>query len=190
MTVNNRTSVDRDVERGIRYALVGVFVAGVRDRNPGAVVNAAAALAATFLPDLFERRYDVEFRPWQRVYTQAAMLTHAVGMLGPYEETWWWDHLTHTHSATLLAGLVHAVSRRRGHDPRPRVLGAVVGVGVLWELMEYVIHAVAEHLGFDPVLVPYGRTDTMLDLVFDLVGALVVVAFGDRLLSEFVPDGK
>ncbi|MFC4550992.1 MULTISPECIES: hypothetical protein [Halorussus] len=182
--------MDRGVERGIRCALVAVFVEGVRKRNPGAVVNAALALAATFLPDLFERRYDVEFRPWQRVYTQAAMLTHAVGMLGPYEDTWWWDHLTHTHSATLLAGLVHAVSRRRGHDPRPRVLGTVVGVGVLWELMEHAIHAVAERLGFDPVLVPYGRTDTMLDLVFDLVGALVVVVFGDHLLRDFAADGE
>jgi hypothetical protein len=181
-----RTPGERVAERGIRYALLGVAVLGVRRRNPGAVVNALVALAATFLPAVVEWRYDVSFRPWQRAYAEAAMLTHAVGMLGPYDDTWWWDHLTHTHSATLLAGVVHAVTRRRGRDPRPRVVAAVVVVGTLWELMEYAIHAVADRLGLEPILISYGREDTMLDLCFDLLGGLLVLAFGDSLLANFI----
>jgi hypothetical protein len=174
----------RTTERVVRNSLLAVFVVGLRRRDPGTVVNAALALAGTYLPGFVERRYNVAFRPWQRVYTETAMLTHAVGMLGPYEETWWWDHLTHTHSATLLGGLVHTAARRRGRDPRLHALAATVCGGVLWELVEYAVHAVATRLGLEPVLVPYGRRDTLLDLLFDLLGALLVLAFGDSLLRN------
>ena len=179
-----RTS-ERAVERGVRYALLAVLAVGLRRRNPGAVVNAALAFAATFLPGSIERRYDVAFRPWQRAYAQAAMLNHAVGMLGPYEDVWWWDHLTHAHSATLLGGLVHVAARRRGEDPHARVVAAVVGVGLVWELLEQAVHAAAHRLGFDPPLIPYGRTDTLFDVAFNLLGVLLVLAFGDALLGNF-----
>ncbi|WP_137287376.1 hypothetical protein [Halorussus salinisoli] len=179
------TAVARTVERGIRCGLVAVFGEGFRRRDPGAIVNAVFALAATYLPDLVERWYDVEFRPWQRVYAGIAMLAHAVGMLGPYDDTWWWDHVTHTLSATLFGGVVHAAARRRGRDPTPRVLAAIVCVGLVWELLEYAIHAVSRRLGIEPLLVHYSAKDTLLDLAFNLVGALLVLAFGDRLLGNF-----
>ena len=178
-------SVSRQAERGIRCGLLAVLVVGLRRRNPGATVNAALAFAVTYLPDAFERQYDIEFQPWQRTYAESATLTHAVGMLGPYDDTWWWDHLTHTHSATLLSAIVYAAARRRGVDPRPRVLGAVVGAGLVWEMGEYVSHAVADRLGVEPVLVMYGGQDTLIDMCFNLLGALLVLAFGDRLLRNF-----
>lgn len=186
--MNWATSVTRAVERGIRLGLVAVFGEGVRRRNPGAVVNAAVALPVTYLPDAVESRYDVEFRPWQRVYAGGAMLAHAVGMLGLYDHTWWWDHLTHVLSTTLFGGMVHAAARRLGQDPRPRVLAAVAGGGVLWELLEYAIHGVSRRLGVEPILIPYSRRDTLLDLAFNAVGALLVLALGDRLLGNLVRD--
>jgi hypothetical protein len=185
------TSVTREAARASRYAILGVFVAGIRRGNPGAVVNALVSFVATYLPGVVEWRYGVEFRPWQRLYLNAGMLAHAVGMLGPYEDVWWWDHVTHTSSSTLLGGFVHVRARRRGRDPRPRVLAGVLGVGALWEAMEYVIHGVSRRVGLEPLLIPYGREDTLLDLVFDLLGALLVLAFGDRLLPNLVrQDGR
>ena len=35
------------------------------------------------------------------------------------------------------------------------------------------------------MLIPYSKNDTLLDLCFDLLGALLVIAFGDRLLRNF-----
>ena len=177
--------VTRATERGIRGSIVAVFVAGYRRANAGAIANAGLGLLGAYLPGFVERRYDVRFRPWQRVYTEIAMLAHAVGMLGPYDETWWWDHVTHTLSATLLGGAVHAAARRRGRDPRSRVLAVVVGGGVLWECLEYAVHALSDRYGLEPVLIPYSARDTLLDLWFDLLGALLVVLFGDRLLRNF-----
>lgn len=182
-----QTTVSREAERGIRYAILAVFVVGVRQRDLGAVFNAIVALAATYLPGAVEYRYDVTFRPWQRTYLSTAMLTHAVGMLGPYDDIWWWDHMTHTHSATILGGATFAASHRRGRDPRPRVVGVVACAGVLWELAEYGIHVTATRVGLEPVLVSYGKTDTLFDLVFDLVGALLVLVLGDSLLENVTP---
>lgn len=186
MSGPTRRSVSMAAERGIRYGILAVFVVGLRQRNVGAIANAVCALAGTYLPGAIEDRYDVEFQPWQRVYADSAMLTHAVGMLGPYDDTDWWDHLTHTHSATLLSGIVYAVSRRRNRDPGVRVLAAVICVGLLWEGLEYVIHTVARRLGLEPLLVMYGKRDTLLDLCFDLLGACLVLLFGERFLGNFV----
>lgn len=83
-----KESAERRVERGIRYGLLAVFVVGVRRRDPGAIVNAVVAAIGTYLPDFAERAYDIELRPWQRVYVRSAMITHAVGMLGPYDDVW------------------------------------------------------------------------------------------------------
>ncbi|MFC6865375.1 hypothetical protein ACFQGE_18170 [Halomicroarcula sp. GCM10025817] len=183
---SSSTGLARNAERGIRVTLVAIFFVGVRRRNWSAAVNAVLSLAGTFLPRAIESRYDVEFLPWQRLYTGSAMVTHAVGMLGPYDDVWWWDHLTHTHSATLVGSLVHVVTRRRGNDPTATVLGAVGLTGIAWELAEYVIHSAAEALDIEPMLRTYGRTDTLFDLCFNLVGALVVIAVGDEYLENFV----
>jgi hypothetical protein len=181
-----RTSVAREAERGIRYGLLAVLVVGLRRRHPGAVVNALGALAASYLPAVIESRYDVEFEPWQRLYASSATFTHAVGMLGPYDDIWWWDHLTHTHSATILASAIYTHARNRGRQPHTRVIAAITTVGVLWEFAEYVIHFFARLLDLEPLLVNYGAQDTLLDLCFNLLGALLVLLFGDRVLENFL----
>ncbi|SER86273.1 hypothetical protein [Natrinema salaciae] len=178
----------RRTARGIRYALLAIFAVGVRRRDPGAAVNAVIAVIGTYLPDLAERAYGIELRPWQRAYVDIAMITHAIGMLGPYDDVWWWDHLTHAHSSSILGGAVFAISRRRGRDPGPRVVAAVACLGLLWEVVEYTIHATAKRLGFEPILVTYGPKDTLLDIGFNLLGAVLVLAFGDRVVGELEPD--
>ena len=178
-------TLTRTAERSIKGATLAVFIEGLRHRNSTAIVNAVLMLTATYLPGIAERLYDVRFRPWQRVYTELAMLAHAVGFLGPYNDTWWWDHLTHVLSATLLGGFIHVAAHRRDRNPKRDVLASIVGGGVLWESMEYTIHRVADRLGVDPVLVYYGPRDTLKDLLFNLLGALLVLVFGDRLLRNF-----
>jgi len=176
------------VETGLRLAIIAVLTEGLRRRDPAAVVNAVASLIGTQLPSAFERRTDVVIRPWHRGYVSGAMVAHAVGMLGPYDDVWWWDHLTHTLTATILGEAVHVIARERGSDPRPRVLGAVIGLGILWEVLEYVVHAGSRRVGLDPVLVRYSTTDTAFDLVFNLVGAGLVVLFGDRVFEHLSPE--
>jgi VanZ family protein len=179
-------AVTEVIERAIRTGIAVFFAEGLRKRSPGAVVNALVAFGGAHLPAILERRPTVKLRPWQRIYVETAMLTHAAGMLGPYDDIWWWDHLTHIHSSTVLGGLIHVRSRRLGVDPKPRVVTGVVTMGVLWEVMEYIVHVASRRVGLEPILVSYGKTDTLLDLVSNLVGAVLVLVFGDALLGNLL----
>lgn len=183
---------NRVVQAGIGAA----FLVGVRRRDPTVVVNAVVSAAFTALPRMLEIRYGARFRPWQRLWVSAAGLVHTLGMLGPYDRVWWWDHLAHTLSGVVVAAATDVVFQSRAadadpvtgksHDRATVVFGVTLAFGVVWELLEYVVHAIADRLGFEPLLVHYGRLDALGDLLFDLLGASIVVRFGRRALSNVV----
>lgn len=76
------------VDGGLRAAILAVVVVGVRRRDPGVVANGLVGFTATFLPATLARRYDLSIRPAHRVWLSESMLLHALGMLGPYDDTW------------------------------------------------------------------------------------------------------
>jgi hypothetical protein len=174
-------------------AAIGLVLAvGVRRRNASVAVNSLVSLAAATLPGLVSLTADgVSIGPELTLWIAAAGFFHSLGMVGFYESTWWWDHLTHTLSAALVAALVYAaalvVADSSASAPLaaeavvPLTVGFVVVAGVFWELLELVGRAIAERLDFEPLLIPYGRLDTALDLVFDAVGALLVITFDVRV---------
>jgi hypothetical protein len=115
------------------------------------------------------------------------------GLLRWYTRVWWFDHLTHFASATLVASigftLARAYESRIGHGagratpartavPRWFVpaftVAFVMAAGYAWEVFET----------YTPLLTVYGPNDTYWDYVFDLLGGIAVVALGDRLLAE------
>ncbi|QIO24154.1 hypothetical protein [Haloarcula sp. JP-L23] len=194
---------------GVLAVLLGVLtlllVVAVHRRNGAAIVNALVslvlALCSVFVAGGFQSPWLAVDTPALPLWVTVAGLLHSVGMLGPYESVWWWDHLTHTVSAALVAallyaGLVVAVATDAALTLSPLAIAvtAVVYtflVGVFWELVELVARAVGKRYGIEPVLVHYGWRDTAFDLAFDLVGALVVVALDVRVfvaLAERFPD--
>ena len=184
--------------------IVVVFLLALRQSNGAAVVNALVALAASLLPATVEvlarllGGVEITFGAGLSLWLAVAGCLHAYGMLGPYDSVQWWDHVTHTVSAALVAALAYAgllVAARHG-GPLLGVGAPVLAVGVtllagvFWELLELAARRVGERFGVDPVLVHYGWRDTALDLGFDAVGALLVVALDVRLfvpLAEQVP---
>lgn len=180
-------------------ANAATFVVALRRRSWAAVVNSlvsvvlavsAAAVATTLLPLAWNAVAAPELALWVSV----AGLLHSVGMLGPYDSVWWWDHLTHTVSAALVAALVYAglvVAVDTGVWPfvssaTTPVLTVLFtfGIGVAWEVVELVSRGVGELFDVEPVLVHYGWRDTALDLVFDVVGAVLVVVLDVRIFVE------
>jgi hypothetical protein len=184
-------------------ALVGTLLVSIRRRADAAAVNAAAsilvaALSLVVASGAVPPGEGVAFDPTLPLWVTTAGVLHVMGMLGSYESIWWWDHLTHTVSAALVAALLYAaflVTAGNGAVPAlssaelaaATVLGTLA-VGVFWELLELVARAVGERFGVDPILVVYGRRDTALDLVFDVVGAILVVALNARLFVEYLGD--
>lgn len=180
-----------------QVAIAGTLLEGVRRRNWAAAVNAAVSLGAALLPLALRIGFSLEFGGVGTVlslWIGVAGFLHCLGMLGLYESIWWWDHVTHTVSAALVAALVYAgiiVGGRHSPSvpPRPLTVGSAtvlltLAIGVFWELVELVARDVGEYLDVEPVLVHYGRRDTALDLAVDAVGALAVVLLD---LRSFVP---
>lgn len=160
------------------------------------IVNSVVSFVFAVMPRYIESRYGARFRPWQRLWISAAALVHTLGMLGPYDRIWWWDHLTHVLSGIVVAGgadvVIRAEAQKAGKSavsPRLRsafIAGTTLGFGLLWEVLEYTVHTVADQEGFEPLLVHYGRLDTVKDVIFDLFAAGIVILFGRRALSNIV----
>ncbi|SEW32164.1 hypothetical protein [Natrinema salifodinae] len=195
----------RERQRQLSYlmelGLVGMLFVGIDRGNGGIVVNTGVALAVTQLPPLLERDYEIPMDPRLTLWITTAVFLHAFGAVGLpgsttnlYRQVWWWDHMTHALSASLVAGAGYATVRAIDEHAEgvylPRkfvslfILLFVVAFGVLWEILEFAIALSAEAFGFDAVLTQYGLGDTMLDFVFNSIGALVVALWGGAYLTD------
>ncbi len=165
--------------------LTAILAIAIRQENGAAVVNTAASLLVTLTPAAVEAALGVSFTPLLTYWIGAASVLHCVGMLGWYDSIRGWDHLTHTVSAALAAALLYAgflaAAGLSAAGAAAATLSVIVVMGVLWELMELVMRELGERHGIEPVLVHYGWRDTMLDMVFDVVGAVLVLVVELRL---------
>lgn len=120
-----------------------------------------------------------------------AVLANAAGwILNLYNKIWWYDealHLGTTFAFTLVLALFAygaVLSGARTHSLLLILAIACIGValGALWELAEW---------AYDQIVRPNvikGRTDTMVDLIMDTVGALAAGYVASRMLSNSHPD--
>ena len=182
--------------RLMQLTLVGILLVGIAESELSIIVNSVIALVVTQLPAILERDYDLSMDPGLVLWLTTAVFVHAVGTLGPYQSIEWWDTLAHALSSSVVAAIGYTVLRvgtLHSDDVRipPRlqvlfILLFVVAAGVLWEVIEFVVEQLANILAIDDVLVQYGLRDTMFDLVFDIVGGLVVAIWGAAYLTESV----
>ncbi|MFC5133809.1 MULTISPECIES: hypothetical protein [Haloferacaceae] len=180
--------------------ILGTLLVGTSSRDLRAVVNGIASLVAAVTPTLaevaiaLETGANVTFPPELSVWIVVAGFLHMLGMLGWYDTVGWWDHLTHTVSAALIAALVYAsLQSRYAFGAQVTDLDAAVftvlftlGVGVFWEFVELAARELGEHVDRPPVLEYYGLRDTVLDMAFNGAGAAVVVALDVRTFVSIV----
>lgn len=166
--------------------------------NLSVAVNGILGLLATFLPAILKRDHQIALDPPIVFWISAAFLLHTVGMTGPYETVWWWDHLTHTLSAALVAGVGFAVTRAIDEHWEEiylppdfmfvYIIVFTLAAGVLWEVVEFLGREAAYAMGHGPVLIQYSLADSVVDLIFDGVGGVLAAAFGknryDRLIES------
>lgn len=192
----SRQAVERGLARLLQGALLVILAWGVLERNLSVAVNALLAFLVTLLPAVLRRDYSIRLDPGLALFVTAAVFLHSLGMVGLYDSIWWWDHLTHTLSAMIVAGVGYTVVRAFDeHSPAFEIperhlplyiVGVTLAMGLLWEGLELGARVGTNALGLDVIWVHYGPNDTLLDLVFDAVGALVVALFGTRRLQSEV----
>jgi len=178
----------------MQLILIGLFLLGLYSREPKVIINSGAALAITFLPAILERNFRLPLDPWLALWVTVAVFLHTLGSAGFYGYFGWWDHLTHALSATLVAGIgyttVRAVELHSEQIHLPRqfmfvyIIIFVIAFGVIWELFEFGLDITADVTGLGMPLAQHGLDDTVIDLMFNTLGAVLVATFGHIYLSE------
>ncbi len=186
----------RLASRLLQVAIGAILVVGLFARNLSVVVNAALALGLTFVPAVLERDYRLQLDASVTLWITLALFLHMLGMLGFYDEYWWFDHVTHTLSASIVAAGGYVVTRAVDEWTDDLYLPSrfmfvfvllfTLGLGVFWEVLEFVARIGADLLGLEPVLIQYGLEDSLLDLLFDTLGAVIVATFATDLFSDVV----
>jgi len=181
----------------VAYGLVGGTL-GLPGGGTKAVTNGTIGLLVTFIPAALERNYDLPLDPWLGVWITTAVFLHTLGSGWFYAQIWWWDHLTHALSASLVAGVgyttIRAVDLHSDEIHIPArfafvfIFVVVLGFGVVWELFEFGLDIVADETGIDMPLAQHGLDDTVNDLMYNTVGALIVAVFGQAHLSGVADD--
>lgn len=180
--------------RGMQVSLAAMVVSGLFFGMSVLLMNGAVGLAISFLPALLERDHSVALNPGIVVWITSAVFLHSIGSAGFYGYVWWWDHLTHSLSASLVAGVGYTAVRSidihsdevhlPGRFMFVFILMTVLAFGVVWELLEFGLDVVANFTGFSMPLVQHGLEDTMKDMTFNTFGALVVAVLGQAHLND------
>ncbi|MWV39007.1 hypothetical protein [Natrialba sp. INN-245] len=180
--------------RIMQLALVGLLVYGLWTLQLPVVTNAVLALLITFIPAVLERDYHIAVEPGLALWVTTAVFLHAIGTAGLYDAIGPYDHLTHTLSATVVAAAGYATLRgihlhgESIHLPRWAMFAFtvvfVLAMGVVWELLEFAVDQGALLLGMEPILAQHGIDDTIVDMIFNTLGAIIVAAWGTVYLTE------
>lgn len=183
----------RRLARTMQVVLVGLVGYGLWAGEPKVVTNGTAGLAITFAPAVIDRNYRVAIDPFLAFWITTAVFLHTLGSAGLYSSVGWWDHLTHATSASIIAAigyiLVRAIDAHHDEIVLPRrffvvfVVSFVLAFGVLWELFEYGLDVLAATTGIEMPLAQHGLDDTVKDLVFNSIGALIVGLWGQAYLT-------
>lgn len=189
------------ISRLLQLSLVGFLFVGLYETDLGIVVNAGLALVITALPAIIERDYEIPMDAGLTLWITGAVFLHAFGTVGLpgmessfYQSIGWWDHLTHALSASVVGGAGYATVRALDEHTDDLyfppaftfafILVLVLAFGVLWEVLEFAIGEFSHLLGAPPALTQYGVGDTMLDMIFDAAGAVIVAVWGTAHLTD------
>jgi hypothetical protein len=188
--------------RGMQLVLVGLLFIGIDRGNPGLMVNCGVSLLVIQLPAILERDFGLPMDPRLTLWLTAAAFFHAIGVVGIpgagwsfYTQIWWWDHFTHSLSASVVAAAGYSTVRAVDlHSEEVYIPAKYTGVlilifvlafGVLWELLEFGIAVAGDTFGTATFLTQYGVEDTLKDLTFNSMGGVIVAVWGWIYLTDF-----
>lgn len=181
---------ERLLTRLLQAVLAGIGLFGLATFQLGMAANGTFGLALTLLPAAIRRQYDYTMNAGLVLWITAAVSLHSVGSLGPYSWLPWYDIVTHTMSAVVIAGVGYATFlgfERHSNELEVStefravfIVVFVLAMSVIWELIEFASGAVPALVGIDAPLVVYGVDDIVSDTIFNTLGGVVVAVGGSR----------
>ncbi len=178
----------------MQAGLVILILAGILLRNLSTTVNASTGLALTFIPNIITRKYRIVPDTGLVLWLTLAIFLHTAGSFVFYDNIARWDHVTHALSASVVAAggytIIRAIDIYMDEIYIPPkvlflfILMFVLATGVIWEIIEFMSDEITAYLGYEAILAQHGINDTMVDLLFDLVGAVLAATWGTAYLSD------
>jgi len=175
---------ERQLVRVLQVGLLVIAAYGFYRGETGIVANGLVPLVVTLVPAYLRRDRNISMDTSYVLWIAIAVFVHAVGSLGLYESIPWYDSIAHALSATIVAGTgyaaVKAIDRNSEQTNLPAelqfafILVFVMAFGVFWEIIEFTLGLASQLLGGEAVLAQYGLDDTVTDLLFNQLGAIIV----------------
>lgn len=185
---------ERLLTRLLQAVLAGICLFGLATFQLGMAANGAFGLALTLLPAAIRKQYNYTMNAGLVLWITAAVWLHSVGSLGPYSWFPWYDNVTHTMSAVVIAGVGYATflgfERHSNELDVPSEFRAVfivvfvLAMSVIWELIEFASGAIPALVGIDAPLVVYGVDDIVTDTIFNTLGGVLVAVGGSSDFHE------
>ena len=178
---------ERQLVRVLQVGLLVIAAYGFYRGETGIVANGLVPLVVTLVPAYLRRDRNISMDTSYVLWIAIAVFVHAVGSLGLYESIPWYDSIAHALSATIVAGTgyaaVKAIDRNSEQTNLPAelqfafILVFVMAFGVFWEIIEFTLGLASQLLGGEAVLAQYGLDDTVTDLLFNQLGAILVAGW-------------
>lgn len=185
------------IVRALQVALVGILGYGLITLQFELAVNAGLPLAVTFLPAVLRREYSYTMDAGLVLLITVAVFLHAFGSLGFYTRYSWYDEITHTVSAVLVAGIGYAVlTALEKHSSEIELTSNLRGVfilvfvlafSVIWEVFEFGAVWLSQVVGVTSPIQVFGIDDIVTDMVFNVIGGVLVAVWGTGYFEDFVP---
>ncbi|MFC7042885.1 hypothetical protein [Halonotius sp. GCM10025705] len=186
-------STQRRLTLVMQLLLFAIVVYGLYAGQPKAITNGGIGLGVTLLPAIVRRNYQFSLDPWLGLWITTAVFLHTLGSAGLYVQFSWWDSVTHALSASLVAGVGYTAARvidlhnEEIHIPTQFVFVylfiVVLAFGVIWELFEFALDLISAETGLTMPLAQHGLDDTVVDMLYNSLGALLVALFGQVHLT-------
>ena len=199
---------ERKLYLTLTYGIQAVLVIGLllflHFRSWENVFLTTLVILLTLVPAFLFRRYRVVIPPeFQLVAAAFVFLSLFMGSaLDFYYHFWWWDLVLHTASGFLLGiiGFVALFVLNQTDRVRPVMTPGFIAffgvtfavtLGVAWEIFEFIADTIRPELNMQST--ETGVRDTMVDLIVDTIGAVIVALMGYAYLKtgrySFVADG-
>lgn len=181
----------------IAYAMQGVIllegIFGLFIRDPSIIFTAFIGFFLTCIPYLIGRRIQVTL-PWEVNFLIAfAVFLHVAGysqqlyiILYPYYDKF--AHFISSITVAVLAFVSILLINRFSCTKLARwqiffyIVIFTMAIGAFWEIYEYLLDTFFG--SYLTKLLQHGLEDTMIDLIIDLVGGIIIALFGTWYIQK------
>jgi hypothetical protein len=157
--------------------VLGMVAVAMSQENSYARNGAVMGALIMTLPFLLEKVGWFKMPMFMQAWASLSVGLHTLGLaLGLYDDTWWWDEVTHFVSSSMVGMIaalalflfdIHSIKIKVPRWAYPlMILVFSIFIGVVWEIAEFTGDTVAR------TGMQYSLIDTLGDLYVDVLGGV------------------